>query len=118
MPKRGAQLPWRLTTTWACGTIRTFTEALLTEADALRERNERLRIANRRDDGAGTFVITHRERPDYVAPEPHRCGECHLWGTEPDPRGMDMVCATHEEAIWEEMEERTECEYRAGVPRF
>ncbi len=116
MPKRGTKLPWRLTTTWAHTDIKPFMVAFLSEREALDARLQRMRIDNRHG-SESIFVITHRERPDYVAPVALRCHEhgCSLWGTQPDPRGMDMVCAEHEEEIWEEMEERTAREADAGV---
>lgn len=104
MPKRGAKLPWCLTTTWADIDIRPFTATFVAEQDVLRERNERLRVANRQSDGEGTFTITHRENPDYVAPEPERCVRCHLWGTEVLLSGMDgFMCADHAEEYWDEI---------------
>jgi hypothetical protein len=99
MPKRGARLPWKLRTTWANSDIKPFTEAFYTEEGALGARIQRLRIANRKSDGAGTFVITNQDDPSYVASEPERCPFCPLWGTEWVWQVLTHLCADHAEVL-------------------
>lgn len=95
MPVKGARLPWKLTTTWADSDIKPFTEAFYTERAALFARRQRLTVANRKSDGAGTFVVTNRDDPSYVAPEPERCPFCKLWGTDWIWQVKTYLCAEH-----------------------
>lgn len=95
MPKRGARLPWKLRTTWADSEIKPFTEAFYTESEALNARRDRLRIANRKSEGAGVFLMTNQDDSSYVAPEPERCPFCPLWGTEWVWKVCAHLCEEH-----------------------
>lgn len=100
MPKRGQTQPWRLKTTWTHADIKPFVETFSREEDAIRARYERMRVDNVRGDSNSLFEITHRERPDYRAPDPKRCPQCTLWGTEYNPTGGNPLCAAHSDEMW------------------
>lgn len=104
MPKRGQTQPWRLKTVWNHSDIKPFTEVFATEEQAISARHQRMRVDNVRGDSHGLFEITHRERPDYRAPEATRCSECDLWGTEYNPLNGMLLCADHAVEAWDEYE--------------
>lgn len=98
MPKRGARLPWRMTTTWPHET-KPFVEAFYTEDGALGARLRRLYIANRNHDGAGTFVVSNRDDPTYVDSGASHCPFCPLWGTNWVWQVKTYLCADHAEVL-------------------
>lgn len=99
MPVRGARLPWKLKTTWSDSEIKPFTEAFYTEHAALSARRDRMRIANRKNAGAGIFLVTNRDDSSYVAPKPERCPFCKLWGTDWIWQVKTYLCADHAEVL-------------------